>query len=95
MRNKYHFKKHLKRINIYLWVIPIFLVILSCPLIASTQRQIDYVNWYQHLIAGVVGILLAFMLSQLPLDRLRKGLLPLYLSTLIRLIAVRVVGSSA
>ncbi len=78
-----------------LWGIPIALTLLAGILIASTQRQADYADWYQHWISGGVGFGLGLLLARLPMDRLRLVQWPVYGLTLISLIAVRLVGTSA
>ena len=51
--------KRWKKFDFGLLGIPCFLVALACFLIASTQRQVDYADWYQHLIIAVLGIVFA------------------------------------
>ncbi|KGG13603.1 MULTISPECIES: rod shape-determining protein RodA [Prochlorococcus] len=87
--------RKLKDIEWILWTIPIILVFLSGLLIASTQRNIDYAQWYQHWFTGILGILVAFFLAQLPLERIRLFLMPLYFLTISALLAVRFFGVSA
>ena len=64
-------------------------------LIASTQRQADYADWYHHWITAAGGIVLALGLERLPLQRLRPLLIPIYGVTVISLIAVRLIGTTA
>ena len=45
-------RNRLARIDWMLWGIPLAMVMLSGVLIASTQRQADYADWYQHWITG-------------------------------------------
>ncbi len=85
----------LKKNNLTLWFIPIFLVFLSGCLIASTQRTSDLAQWYQHWITAAVGIIFSNMLARLPLRRYKSFLVPIYLSTVLSLIAVRFIGVSA
>ncbi len=75
--------------------IPIALVILSGLLIASTQRQAEYADWYQHWYTAGFGLFLALCLSRLPLQRLRPLLIPIYFLTVLSLVFVRVAGTSA
>ncbi len=84
-----------KNFDLLLWGIPIIMVFLSGFLIASTQRQADYADWYNHWITGICGLLIAIFLAQVPLERLRPFLLPLYGLTIASLIAVRLVGTTA
>ena len=57
-----------RQIDWILWGIPIFLVVLSGLLIASTQRQANYADWYNHWIVAIIGLSLAFAVSLFPLD---------------------------
>ena len=75
--------------------IPIALVLLSGILIASTQRQADYADWYQHWYTAGFGLVVALCLSRLPIQRIRPLLIPIYFGTVLSLVAVRVVGTSA
>ncbi|MFN5465358.1 MAG: rod shape-determining protein RodA [Cyanobacteriota bacterium] len=78
-----------------LWGVPLVLCFLAGILIASTQRQADYADWYQHWITAAVGIVLALFAARLPLDRLQLVQWPLYMLTNLSLLAVRFVGTSA
>ena len=78
-----------------LWGVPLGLSTLAGILIASTQRQADYADWFQHWITAAVGVVVALLTSRLPLDRLRLVQWPLYGLTLASLLAVRLVGTSA
>ena len=78
-----------------LWGIPLGIVLVAGILIASTQRQARYADWYDHWITAAVGMALALGLARIPLQRLRPLLQPLYALTVISLIAVRFVGTSA
>jgi rod shape determining protein RodA len=68
---------------------------LAGVLIASTQRQADYADWYQHWITGAVGLGVALLLARVPLQRLQAWKWPIYGAMVASLIAVRVVGVSA
>jgi rod shape determining protein RodA len=78
-----------------LWGVPMGLVALAGVLIASTQRQASYADWYQHWVTGIVGLGVALVLARLPLERLRPLRWPIYIAIVIGLLAVRVVGTSA
>ncbi len=78
-----------------LWGVPLLLCFLAGILIASTQRQADYADWYQHWITAAVGIVLALFAARLPLDRLQLVQWPIYVLTNLSLLAVRFVGTSA
>ena len=78
-----------------LWGVPLVLCGLAGILIASTQRQADYADWYQHWITAGVGVVLALLVARLPLDQLRLARWPIYVVTNLSLLAVRFVGTSA
>ena len=78
-----------------LWGIPLGLTTLAGILIASTQRQADYADWYQHWITAAVGMGLALLVAQLRLERVQAWQWPLYGLTIASLVAVRFVGTSA
>jgi len=78
-----------------LWGIPLGLTALAGILIASTQRQADYADWYQHWITAAVGMGLALVVAQLRLERVQAWQWPLYGLTIASLVAVRFVGTSA
>lgn len=85
----------LRNVDWILWGIPLGLSGLAGILIASTQRQADYADWYQHWITAAVGLLLALLLARLPLERMRNLQWPIYGLTILSLAAVRLVGTSA
>lgn len=68
---------------------------LAGVLIASTQRQASDANWYQHWITAGVGLGVALLIARMPLQRLTGLQLPIYIATVISLVAVRLVGTSA
>jgi rod shape determining protein RodA len=82
-------------VDLVLWGIPLALTLLAGILIASTQRQADYADWYQHWLTAGVGTALALGVARLPLDRLRQVQWPIYGLTILSLVAVRFVGTSA
>jgi rod shape determining protein RodA len=81
--------------DLVLWGIPFALSLVAGVLIASTQRQADFADWYHHWLTAAVGIALALVVAAVPLERLRRLLLPLYGVTLAGLLAVKLVGTSA
>ena len=95
LRRLFLLPRNWKNFEFILWLVPLALVFVSGVLIASTQRQADYAIWYQHWVTAAVGIILAFLLAQVPLERLRVFLIPFYLITVLGLVAVRFVGTSA
>jgi rod shape determining protein RodA len=82
-------------VDLLLWGIPLALTGLAGILIASTQRQADYADWYQHWITAAVGIVLALLVARLRLERVQAWQWPLYGITILSLLAVRFVGTSA
>lgn len=82
-------------IDLVLWGIPLAMTFLAGILIASTQRQAEFADWFQHWITGGVGLVLAALLSRVPLERLRALLLPIYGLTVVSLISVRLIGTYA
>ena len=78
-----------------LWGIPVFLTLLAGVLIASTQRQSPLADWENHWITAVVAIGAAVGLSRIALKHLQQLLLPVYIATLVSLLAVKLVGTSA
>ena len=78
-----------------LWGVPLAMVGIAGVLIASTQRQADYAGWYHHWITAAFGALVALGLERLPLQRLRPLLIPVYGLTVISLVAVRIIGTTA
>ena len=92
---KVRIRNRWRQFDFVLWVIPCLLVAISTVLIASTQRQVDYADWHQHLFIAVLGVGIATGLSRLPIDRVRSLLIPIYGFTITCLVAVRIVGTSA
>ena len=77
-----------------LLLIPLFLVIISGLLIKSIQGDFLVSNYSSHILTGFLGYFLAFFISFIPLERLRKYLIPFYLCTLISLFLIYVLGIS-
>ena len=78
-----------------LWGVPIAMVMVAGLLIASTQRQAEYADWYHHWITAAVGVVIALVTARLPLLRLKPLLIPIYGITVISLVAVRLIGTTA
>tara|TARA_B100000700_G_scaffold330024_1_gene454207 strand:+ start:415 stop:1686 length:1272 start_codon:yes stop_codon:yes gene_type:complete len=95
LSRKQRFQRYSKNIDLILWLIPIGLVSLSVFLIASTQRQAESSNWHLHLMTGCMGIGVSFVIAQSPLERIRKYLIPIYCFSIISLVAVSFIGTSA
>jgi rod shape determining protein RodA len=77
-----------------LLLIPLFLVIISGFLIKSIQGDFLVSNYLNHILTGFFGYFLAFFISYIPLERLRKYLVPFYLGTLISLFLIYFFGLS-
>ena len=75
-------------------LIPLFLVIVSGLLIKSIQGNFLVSNYLSHIFTGFIGYLLAFFISYIPLERVRKYLIPFYFSTLISLFLIFFFGIS-
>ena len=73
-------------------LIPLFLVIISAVLIKSIQGEFSISNYTSHILTGFLGYLLAFFISYVPLERLRKYLIPFYLCTLLSLFLIYFFG---
>ena len=78
-----------------LWGVPLAMVMVAGLLIASTQRQADYADWYHHWITAAVGVVIALVTARIPLLRLKPLLIPIYAITVISLVAVRLIGTTA
>ena len=75
-------------------LIPLFLVIISGLLIKSIQGEFLMSNYLSHISTGILGYFLAFFISYIPLERLKKYLIPFYLCTLECLFLIYLFGSS-
>ncbi len=95
LRRTGRFRRKWKNLDLVLWGVPFLMVFVSGLLIASTQRQADYADWYQHWVTAFIGFVIAMGLAQLPLARIRPFLIPLYCTTVLSLMAVRFIGTSA
>jgi rod shape determining protein RodA len=78
-----------------LWWIPLAMILVAGLLIASTQRQADYADWYQHWITAAVGLVIALVLARIPVESITRWPWVIYGVTVASLIAVRVIGVSA
>jgi len=77
-----------------LLIIPLFLVIISGFFIKSIQGDFFVSNYSSHILTGFFGYFLAFFISFIPLERLRKYVVPFYLCTLISLLLIYFFGIS-
>ena len=88
-------RRWVDRVDKLLWWIPLAMIFVSGILIASTQRQADYADWYQHWITAAVGLVMALGLARVPVESITRWPWVIYGVTVASLIAVRVVGVSA
>ena len=77
-----------------LLLIPLFLVIISGFLIKSIQSDFLVSNYLSHILTGCFGYFLAFFISYIPLERIRKYLIPFYFCTVISLFLIYFLGIS-
>ena len=77
-----------------LLIIPLFLVFISGLLIKSIQDEFLVSNYLGHILTGFLGYFLAFFISYIPLERLRKYVVPFYFYTLISLLLIYFFGIS-
>jgi len=75
-------------------LIPLILVIISGILIKSIQGDYLLSNYSDHILTGFLGYFLAYLISYIPLERLRNYLIPFYLCTLMFLLLIYFVGIS-
>ena len=77
-----------------LLLIPLILVIISGFLIKSIQRDFVESDYLSHILFGFLGYFLAFFISYVPIDRLKRYLIPFYCASLISLFLVYFFGIS-
>ena len=75
-----------------LLLIPLFLVIISSFLIKSIQRDFLAQDFLSHISTGFLGYFMAFFISYIPLERVRKYVIPIYFSSLLSLILIYFYG---
>ncbi|MBM5807353.1 MAG: rod shape-determining protein RodA [Cyanobacteria bacterium M_surface_10_m2_179] len=88
-------RRWLAGVDKLLWWIPLGMIFLAGFLIASTQRQADYADWYQHWVTAAVGMAIALLLARIPVESITRWPWVIYGVTVASLIAVRVIGVSA
>ena len=77
-----------------LLVIPLALVTISSILIKSVQRDFLQSDFLSHLFTGIFGYFLAIFISYIPLEKIRKYLIPFYFCSLISLLLIYFFGIS-
>ncbi len=75
-------------------IIPLLLVIISSILIKSIQRDFSESDSLSHLLTGLLGYFLALLISYIPVERLKKYIIPAYLFSLMSLLLVYFFGVS-
>ena len=74
--------------------IPLLLVIISSFLIQSIQRDLLAFDSLKHLITGCVGYFLAFLISYIPLERIKMYAIIFYIFSFISLLLIYFFGIS-
>lgn len=77
-----------------LLVIPLALVFISSILIKSVQREFLQSDFLNHLLTGLLGYFLAIFISYIPIERIRKYLIPFYFCSLLSLLLIYFFGIS-
>ena len=75
-----------------LLLIPLLLVILSSFLMQSIKGELFSTHFLSHLSSGIFGYFLAFFISYVPLDRIRKYSIPFYLFSIVSLLMIYFFG---
>ncbi len=74
--------------------IPLALVCISSILIKSVQREFLQSDFLNHLLTGLLGYFLAIFISYIPIDRIKKYLIPFYFCSLLSLLLIYFFGIS-
>ena len=77
-----------------LLIIPLALVCISSILIKSVQREFLQSDFLNHLLTGLLGYFLAIFISYIPIERIKKYLIPFYCCSLISLLLIYFFGIS-
>ncbi|MFO0075004.1 MAG: rod shape-determining protein RodA [Cyanobacteriota bacterium] len=93
--SRYPRRSRWQQVDWLLWGIPLALTFIAGILIASTQRQANYADWYQHWVTAAVGMVVALQLARLPLDRIVRWQWWIYGAMVLSLVLVRIIGVSA
>tara|TARA_Y100001933_G_C19009701_1_gene568208 strand:- start:3575 stop:4846 length:1272 start_codon:yes stop_codon:yes gene_type:complete len=86
-----------KRLDILFYsllIIPLILVLISSLLIFSIQRNYLYSDAANHFITGILGGVIALIISYIPLDRLKVYVFPLYVLSISSLVMIYFFGIS-
>ncbi len=77
-----------------LLVIPLALVFISSILIKSIQSEFLESDFLNHLFTGLLGYFLAIFIAYIPIERIRKYLIPFYFCSLVSLLLIYFFGIS-
>ena len=77
-----------------LLIIPLALVFISSILIKSIQREFLQTDFLNHLFTGLLGYFLAILVSYIPIERIKKYLIPFYFCSLLSLLLIYFFGIS-
>ena len=77
-----------------LLIIPLALVCISSILIKSVQREFLQSDFLNHLFTGLLGYFLAIFISYIPIERIKKYLIPFYFVSLLSLLLIYFFGIS-
>ncbi len=77
-----------------LLVIPLALVFISSILIKSVQREFLQSDFLNHFFTGLLGYFLAIFISYIPIERIKKYLIPFYFFSLLSLLLIYFFGIS-
>ena len=77
-----------------LLLIPLLLVIISSILIKSVQREFIQSDFLNHLFTGFLGYFLSIFISYIPIERIKKYVIPFYLCSLLSLFLIYFFGIS-
>ena len=93
-RINYKKKIYFDRFLSPLLLLPFSLVIISSFLIQSVQRQLEGNDAFNHFLMGILGYLVAIIISYIPLQKIKSFILPFYVLTLFSLILIYFFGIS-
>ena len=77
-----------------LLLLPLILVFISSLLIHSVQRQLIYKDSFKHFLTGLLGYLLAILISYIPIQRIKSSIIPFYFLSLLSLVLIYFFGIS-
>tara|TARA_Y100000991_G_scaffold87019_1_gene65570 strand:- start:175 stop:1446 length:1272 start_codon:yes stop_codon:yes gene_type:complete len=78
-----------------LLIIPLILVIISSFLIKSVQRESLESDYLNHFFTGFLGYFLAIFISYIPIEKIKKYVVPFYFCSLLSLSLIYFFGISA